>query len=436
MRTLKALRTIFQTAAATTIACSGGGVDRGSFDLDVCDGTTYRSLVGITEANPANYVELRFEDQQFNTMPMMPPNVRVIEKDGTLCGGAMDMTACSSKLSSLRTGAGFAATSGGQLPQWQYLAYTRNDEVGSVTTKDALVSFLSPIDTAKDAALVAMVSGQGFVCDGKKNARKTATGWELYTQTGGTCGPNTGIDEHVVAVSTAGVVTVLNTNRIKNGDPNCAIGRRPEGLVRAPSHGEGVGAFFADAARLEAASVIAFERLANELRAHGAPADLVRDARRAAKDEIRHARSTKAIAERWGATCVEARIDDARTRDLLAIAIENAVEGCVRETFGALVATYQSMKAGDRTIARAMKGIAIDETRHASLAWRIAEWIETKLDASEREIVRRARLDAAARLREELALEHDAEVRTHAGMPSADDAARLYEEVAPMLWAA
>src|SRR5581483_8821062 len=117
------------------------------------------------------------------------------------------------------------------------------------------------------------------------------------------CGANTGIDEHIVQVTSNGTFSVVSTVRIKDGDPNCAIGRRPEGLARAKSHGVGVGAFFADAARLEAASVVAFERLAEELRARGAPDDLVRDVLRAARDEVRHARSTKRMAERFGATC-------------------------------------------------------------------------------------------------------------------------------------
>ncbi|MFP2923978.1 hypothetical protein ACLESO_01930, partial [Pyxidicoccus sp. 3LG] len=56
-------------------------------------------------------------------------------------------------------------------------------------------------------------------------------------------------------------------------------GRRPEGLCsdgavagRVPT----LGALFAKMAHLEAASVPAFERLADELAAHGAPARLVR----------------------------------------------------------------------------------------------------------------------------------------------------------------
>jgi hypothetical protein len=44
-------------------------------------------------------------------------------------------------------------------------------------------------------------------------------------------------------------------------------------------------------AQLEAASIVAFDRLARELDAHGAPAELVAEARRAKTDEVRHART-------------------------------------------------------------------------------------------------------------------------------------------------
>jgi hypothetical protein len=82
----------------------------------------------------------------------------------------------------------------------------------------------------------------------------------------------------------------------------CAVGRRPAGLGE-PLHFEGcaIGGYFADVARLEAASVTAFRILRDELRVHEAPKKLVRAAARAACDEIRHTRATGALARRFGA---------------------------------------------------------------------------------------------------------------------------------------
>jgi len=73
-------------------------------------------------------------------------------------------------------------------------------------------------------------------------------------------------------------------------------GRRPVGysppLAPEPTN---LGAHFARMAALEAASVIAFRTLARELAFHRAPLALVRGCRRAARDEIRHARATGAL---------------------------------------------------------------------------------------------------------------------------------------------
>src|SRR5207302_2062069 len=131
-------------------------------------------------------------------------------------------------------------------------------------------------------------------------------------------------------------------------DIDCSIcpvgaGRIPAGLARArmaavPSL---LGSYFASAAHLEAASVHAFRRLRCELAAHRAPARLLRSARRAQRDEVRHARLMARMARRFGGAPVPARVAPIGPRALDEIAIENAVEGCVRETFGALVASFQ-----------------------------------------------------------------------------------------------
>ena len=50
------------------------------------------------------------------------------------------------------------------------------------------------------------------------------------------------------------------------------------------------------------------------------------------------------------------------------IARENAEEGCVRETFGALLAAHQAAYACDPEVREVMTRIAGDELRHAALA--------------------------------------------------------------------
>lgn len=88
------------------------------------------------------------------------------------------------------------------------------------------------------------------------------------------------------------------------------------------------------------------------------------------------------------------KVGDLGVRSLDAIAEENAREGCVRETFGALVATVQAARALDPVVRTEMEIIARDETEHAALAWDVADWLDGALDDDARARVRRARTEA------------------------------------------
>ena len=218
----------------------------------------------------------------------------------------------------------------------------------------------------------------------------------------------------------------------------CTIsGRRPAGLVRHRRAGaaNALGRFFATASHLEAASVVAFEGLAGDLRRLGAPAELVRAARRSAEDEVRHARETARLARRHGAEPPALRVvPGRRVRSMAAVAVENAVEGCVRETFGALVAAWQAAHAEDPRIARTMACIAADETRHAALAWAIARWMEPRLDARSRRAVLAARRAAVRTLLRETSGQLPSVLVARAGLPTAPRAAALLEELQSALW--
>lgn len=212
---------------------------------------------------------------------------------------------------------------------------------------------------------------------------------------------------------------------------NCDLcpgaGRRPPGLRgrRAERARSLVGEYFAQAAYLEAASVHAFEHVARELRAHGAPRGLVAAAERSARDEVRHARVMGAFAARHGAAVAEPRTGATPVRSLEEIARENAVEGCVRETYGAVLATWQAARARDAGLRRALRRIAADETRHAALAWAIADWVEGLLDPAGRGRVARARRDARRQLRAEVARERHPDLAGYAGLPAAGQARAL-----------
>ena len=171
-------------------------------------------------------------------------------------------------------------------------------------------------------------------------------------------------------------------------------GRRPNGLA-APARAESpsaVAAYFALLAHEEAASVHAFARLHAELREHGAPDDLVAGAARSITDETRHARVMARQARRRGARHVAVpRVRRQRARSLESLARENAVEGCVRETYGALLLCWQAEHAAEPELRRVFARIAADETRHAALSWEVAQWAEHQLDARARARVASAR---------------------------------------------
>jgi hypothetical protein len=114
-----------------------------------------------------------------------------------------------------------------------------------------------------------------------------------------------------------------------------------------------------------------------------------------------------------------------RRPSLARLARENAAEGCVRETYGALLATWQAAHAADPEIRAAMGGIAEDETRHAELSWAIHAWATDRLPARERARVERARREAEEALLREVAEAPSAEVARDAGIPTGPVAAAL-----------
>jgi hypothetical protein len=217
--------------------------------------------------------------------------------------------------------------------------------------------------------------------------------------------------------------------------PGCAVGRRPAGLAgSALCDRRSAGGYFAEIAHLEAASVTAFRILRDDLRACRAPKKLVHAAARAARDEIRHARSTGALARRFGGTVRRPSIAKRPSRSIEAMAIENAIEGCVRETFGALLATRQAELARDPVVRATMMRIARDETQHAALAWRIAGFLSRKLDAAARQNVERAKRTAVSELLAALRNEPEVTFAEFAGLPAPSEALQLATEMSRVLW--
>jgi hypothetical protein len=207
----------------------------------------------------------------------------------------------------------------------------------------------------------------------------------------------------------------------------CPGGRRPERLALAQAAGSKslVGEALAEMAQLEAASVPAFRRLARELGAHGAPLALVEAAKRAARDEVRHARIATALARRHGAAPGRPRVPRLKLRSIEEVAAENAREGCVRERWGALIATHQAGAATDPLIRAGMAVIARDETRHAALADLVALWCHERLTPAARTRVAESAAAARAELERGLTTELPGDAEAILGLPSATLARRM-----------
>jgi len=212
-------------------------------------------------------------------------------------------------------------------------------------------------------------------------------------------------------------------------------GRVPAGLRRQawePSF-SAVATELAAAAHLEGAAVFAFEALERELIAHQAPPSLVARARSAQRDEQRHHSSMSRLARKYGGSVPEVRVERVPVRSLLEVAVENAAEGCVRETYGAAVAAYQGEWASDPGVRRVMRAIAVDEAEHASLGWSIDEWARSRLPAAQRKIVGLARERARADLRLHIQRPIALELISILGLPGPRASAALVSALDP-LW--
>jgi hypothetical protein len=209
------------------------------------------------------------------------------------------------------------------------------------------------------------------------------------------------------------------------GPPNCYIlngGRRP-GYFAAlgfgpPAAGRELGTHFARAAFMEAGSVEAFRTMRDELVAHGAPRRLVRAASRAMRDEMRHVRQTSALARRFGEEPLAPAAPPPRAiRSLEDMAVENAVEGCVRETYSALECLWQGETAADPVVRATMKRIARDEMRHLALAWSVNAWVKRKLPAEARHRLLAAQHNAVVALRGEVSQDPHGSLVKEGGLP-------------------
>jgi hypothetical protein len=152
-------------------------------------------------------------------------------------------------------------------------------------------------------------------------------------------------------------------------------------------------------------------------------------------DEARHFQQVRALARRYRGPA-PARPDPPlpRDRDLGAIACHNAVEGCVRETFGAVVAAWQAQTAIDPVVRQTMTAVARDEAAHAQLAWDVHAWALDKLDGRGQAAVAEARAQAVTELVGAAGAPVEPALVRAAGLPAPHLARWLATQAAASIW--
>lgn len=230
-------------------------------------------------------------------------------------------------------------------------------------------------------------------------------------------------------------------NAAYTGAPGCynpprpVVGRMPVGLYIHPHVAANqLGDYFADMAAMETAAITAFRYLVLELTAYQAPTTLIRLAQAAIEEETRHAQMAGLLSQACGTAVPMVEVPDFQLRTLFEIALENAVEGCVNETFAAACGLWQHQQAGFEVFRQVIGHIAEEEVGHAALSWAIHEWAMPQLTPEQQDYIRQAQREAVDTLAQKFLREETPLVRYAVGLPQQADAANLFQQLRSQLW--
>jgi hypothetical protein len=419
-------------------AGSGGVGGSGGFGGYTTISTEGFDAFACTNLTPGALAALKVDSVELWQSLTFTPPASPLETEGATCAGATNQTACLAAVEAAHgepwDGTLSIRVVGPPGSAAERLVTTKGDAVTLIDDYPTLKANLLPVDALEKLRFVARYATNGFRCE---HVRRTDEGFELVGQATLSDCPIT-TQRQLVRVAAGGDVTVL-AGEVPVGSGACA-GRRPAGLgEQAVASAGALTRYLERQAYLEAASVEAFARLADELASFGAPSELVERARRAGDDEVRHHALLLALGRRFdpGFACSAPDVAPAKVRSLFDLALENAVEGCVRETWGALLAHHQAARATDGSVRFACALIADDETRHAELSWATHRWLLGLLGEGERRAIDEAMARAADELFAELAAgdEFGEGERASLGLPSADEACALLERLDASLWA-
>lgn len=199
-------------------------------------------------------------------------------------------------------------------------------------------------------------------------------------------------------------------------EPSLGSGRPPRGhRPLGPTAGtDRVGIFFARAAEAEEASVFAFEELADAL----APVDakLARRCRAAAREEERHRSVMTGLALARSVAPSRATVAPSAWGSMADLARDNATQGMVEELWSAAMTLFAATRARDEAVRRAFGPVAVDEARHAELAFSIDRALAGLLSPAEAVGVLAARQEAVDALERTIDTYDDASPLVRAGL--------------------
>jgi hypothetical protein len=352
---------------------------------------------------------------------------------GTLCKTATNQEACNQKVRDAlatppsltwyiepRYDTAGTAISGSR----DFAVITSGDAVRVISDSKQLGAAVAPIDTLAEAYVVAIAYGSGAKCGAGQGAIESGS-YKLRSEASSCSGYAA---ETFYRVNRDGSLAKLETNVLSQATSNCTEGRRPAAYEGAasPLWLVALGEHLSEVAHMEAAAVWAFDELHADLVRHGAPVHFLNRVAQARADEVQHARVMALRVRAHGGTLREMTAPAPRALSLFELALLNATEGCVRETYGALVAAHQGKYARSPELRAAFTYIARDEAEHAQLSLELGEWLEAQLSEAERMQIAQAKADAFDALLAECAgLVVGEEVAREAGMPRAEAAVAM-----------
>ena len=275
------------------------------------------------------------------------------------------------------------------------LVITQGDNIQVLQDESDVKSFLGDLDNPEKVFSWMHVRGVGISCQFENSAVISAEqgrSWNaVYTEMVQSCSPI--VRERVrinINVSSWDIVETARAE-IERLEGAC-VGRKPPGILEFKpqeirKNQNAVGSLLSRNAAFEAASVIAFEHLREELEFYDAPLSILKKIDAAIVDERRHAIQIAQLAHCYGQTADQFKVTKSVIRSLESIATDNMIEGCIGESWGALVGLHQAVTASDKSIAQVMQVIANEEIEHASLSWEIHAWLFPQLTSQEKERV-------------------------------------------------